>query len=252
MQARLLKYRSLLVSLVVVGIIAMPSAASGTVIPPDDRVPQQAPNPRIVMIARQGVSNWQCTGQIYGPDDVVTAGHCVWPRNGSAYYPETFLVYPGYDANSSPAAPFGFCTATVKRAHASWRVHNNDAYDFGYLKLNCSVGNQTGFFNLSNDAVLGSDRRNIGYPIGAGKPSGASPGTAWRHIERISHSSAGQYGYLIDTSGGHSGGPVFNPANNKTFAIHVKGTGNPWFVGRNAGLRFTSTVVANYGQWGQI
>lgn len=238
----------LLVFLVLLGT----GVASGTPIPPDDRVAQPAPNPRTVLLLRQGVPNWQCTGQLYGANDVITAGHCVWPRNGSDYYPQTFLVYPGYDANSSPAAPHGYCEATVKRAHVNWRVDNNDAYDYGYLKLNCTVGNQTGLFTRSDLPQLGNDRRNIGYPLGSEAPSGATAGTAWRHVERISHSSAGQYGYLIDTSEGHSGGPIFNPANNATYAIHVKGTGNPWFPGRNAGLRFTSTVMANYDQWGQL
>lgn len=107
--------------------------------------------------------------------------------------------------------------------------------------INCVVAAFDGACHCS--VICAADART--------KPSGASPGTAWRHIERISHISAGQYGYLIDTSPGHSGGPVFNPANSKSFAIHVKGTGNPWFAGRNAGLRFTSTVVANYGQWGK-
>ncbi|HEY0698974.1 MAG TPA: hypothetical protein VGD43_14330, partial [Micromonospora sp.] len=54
-------------------------------------------------------SGGRCTGWLYGPDVVGTAGHCVHSGGSGGSWKTNVVVYPGY--NGSGGAPYGSCTA---------------------------------------------------------------------------------------------------------------------------------------------
>jgi glutamyl endopeptidase len=86
----------------------------------------------------------RCTGWLINANTVVTAGHCVHPGGGGSFYPtSSYLVYPGRNGTSSP---YGSCTARWLASVNGWTLNRNDQYDYGVIKLNCSVGNITGWY----------------------------------------------------------------------------------------------------------
>ena len=120
----------------------------------------------VAMITNNG-SQW-CTGFLIGPDTLITAGHCVHPGGaGSTWYPPTALrVYPAYNPSSANPTPFGSCGVTSTMAPAGWTTSADDQYDYGAMKLDCTVGNQTGWFGWwwQPTSLDGQLSKIIGYP----------------------------------------------------------------------------------------
>jgi glutamyl endopeptidase len=55
----------------------------------------------------------------------------------------SFRIYPGRDGALSP---YGVCTARTLFSVIGWTVSANEEYDYGAVKLNCTVGNTVGWF----------------------------------------------------------------------------------------------------------
>jgi glutamyl endopeptidase len=87
----------------------------------------------------------RCSGTLIGPNTVATAGHCVHTGGllGSWRPVSSFRIYPGRDGALSP---YGVCTARTLFSVIGWTVSANEEYDYGAVKLNCTVGNTVGWF----------------------------------------------------------------------------------------------------------
>ncbi len=188
---------------------------------------------------RQGTSaGFICTGWMISPNTVATAAHCLHGGPGKGFS-TNIQIFPGRDAGSNP---FGGCTARSLFVPATWTTRGAQEDDFGAFKLNCSVGNATGWFGYMNLGVINNVNIAItGYP--GDKPSG----TAWSGSGLVIASTAGKVRYVIDTAGGMSGSPVFQPDRTGSLCtgpcalgIHAYGTQN----GSNSGTRINSTVLA--------
>jgi glutamyl endopeptidase len=179
-----------------------------------------------------------CTGWMINANTVATAGHCI--HNGS--WASNVVVYPGRNGSTSP---YGSCTATRLYSVSGWTSSRSPEYDYGAIKLNCSIGNTTGFFGYrySTTSLNGQASYISGYP--GDKPSG----TQWRSDDSVRITDIRRLFYANDTYGGHSGSPVWNNGANCStcgIAIHAYGVGSN---GYNGGTRITQEVFNNLTTW---
>lgn len=223
------------------------SPGAESIIGPDNRV---LVNPTTSFPARATTlvtfSAGRCTGWLIGKDTVVTAGHCVHPGGGGAFYPTaSYRVYPGRNGGSSP---YGSCTARWLASVIGWTVNGDDQYDYGVIKLNCSIGNTTGWYGLfwTTASLTGLPTIINGYP-------GDKPLTQWRANDLVRVTQARRVFYQNDTVGGVSGAPVYyNRAGcgQCSMAVHAYGVyGSPPFSTNNHGTRITQPVFNNLIAW---
>ena len=165
----------------------------------------KAPPRMVVLITYRG-SQW-CTGFMIGEHTVATAGHCVYDIATNLFVDASQLrVYPGYDASKAEAerAPFGSCGVDLVVSNSGWTAGHSDEYDYGALRLTCSVGQQTGWFGwwYQTAPLDGTTSRNFGYPSDRLL-------TQWKSNDRIRVSQDRRLYYGNDTYGGNSGSPIF-------------------------------------------
>ncbi|MFK3980720.1 trypsin-like serine peptidase [Micromonospora sp. NPDC050397] len=185
---------------------------------PDNRIlinpTTSFPARAVVMITRNG--NAHCTGWMYGPDIVATAGHCVNAGGGGAWY-TGLTVWPGRNGGS---APYGSCSVRQLYSVTGWTVSGDEAYDYGAIKLNCTIGYSTGWFGYWWQAasLAGASTLINGYP-------GEKPfGQQWRGdsvARTVAVSQTNQIFYSNDTTGGMSGSPIYQ----------LRAAGSPWCTG---------------------
>jgi glutamyl endopeptidase len=193
----------------------------------------------------KGGQNFICTGWMYSKDTVGTAGHCVHSGGPSGVWHTNVKFYPGKNGAS---LPFGFCTAKRLSSVDGWVKSKLDTYDYGAIKLNCNVGNNTGWFGIFwQNATL------AGFPVQvSGYPGDKTAGTQWSTSGDIGVSEAKKSRYKHDSYGGQSGGPVFQtdrigPSCNGPCvnSIHAYGVQNGW----NSGTRINQEVYNNLILW---
>ncbi len=196
------------------------------------------PNSAIVLINRNG-GLW-CTGWMVGKDTLLSAGHCVTDGAGTWYSGLTFV--PGSNGGN---APFGTCGARNIYAFHGWASGADSNYDTSIVKLNCSVGNSTGWFGTwwQSASLNGTFTRVQGYP-------GDKPSTQWQSYDYVRASSADRLYYQNDTVGGESGSPVWQYRSGPYcsgvcgMGVHTNGSDGT----NNSGTRFTQAKLnAIYG-----
>lgn len=203
------------------------------------------PNRAIVLITRNG--NHHCTGWMISRNTVATAGHCVHSggSSGSWYAASTLRVYPGYDGTG--LGPYGSCTVRNSWSVSGWTVSGSADFDYGAMRINCTIGSTTGWFGLYVPSALTDQNMIIsGYP-------GDKPRTQWTSSDRIRSVTAYRMFYRADTVGGHSGSPLWNDRNgglqtNGAWAIgiHAYGANS---ANMNSGAWLRSPVVTNMINW---
>src|SRR4051794_37604445 len=181
-------------------------------------------NPTTTYPARATVlitfSAGRCTGWLINANTVVTAGHCVHPGGGGSFYPTgSYLVFPGRNGTSSP---YGSCTARWLASVTAWTVNGDDRYDYGAIKLNCSIGNTTGWYGYiwTSASLTGLPTIINGYP-------GDKPLTQWRGTDLVRVTQVQRVFYQNDTIGGQSGAPVYynrSGCGTCAMAVHAYGT----------------------------
>jgi glutamyl endopeptidase len=187
-----------------------------------------------------------CTGWLINANTLATAGHCVHEGFGGSFYPvNTYQVRPGRDGEE---APYGMCTAKALYTVNGWANGGQQDFDYGAIKLNCSVGNQTGWFGYFHQAGThnGQPATVTGYPGDKGGD------TMWTMSGTIAGTLARRLTYTIDTAGGQSGSPVWTTNNANcngpcARAIHAYGVGGS--DTQNSGTRIIQEVANNLTTW---
>lgn len=180
-----------------------------------------------------GSSAGQCTGWFIGKDTVVTAGHCVHSGGTGGKWYSNFKIYPGY---TGIKAPYGYCSAKKAYSTDGWTSNKNDNYDYGILKLNCTVGDKVGWFGFQNLSSVASVPTIInGYP-------GDKPKTQWVSADRVRSYTSYRISYKNDTYGGMSGSPVWYEAGSGPYCIGIHTLGSSSI---NSGTRINTSVFNN-------
>lgn len=222
-----------------------------TILGPDERVrvtPTTAYPARAVVLIT--FASGRCTGWLYGRDIVATAGHCVHTGGSGGSWQTNVRVYPGRDGSS---APYGSCTAKRLYSVTGWTQNRDEKYDYGAIKLNCSIGNTTGWFGYWwQSASLNNLPIQInGYP-------GDKPLTQWKSTGKVAVTQERQVFYQNDTLGGMSGSAVFQnrPAGSSfcvgtcAMGIHAYGLhGSAPHSNNNHGTRIVQAVFNNLVSW---
>ena len=110
--------------------------------------------------------NQWCSGFLIAANTVVTSGHCVYNRTSRRFYDAAAMrVYPGYDSTRANPAPYGVCGARLLVTTNAFISAGSDEYDYGALKLTCTVGQTTGWFGwwYQTAGLNGTQSRNHGY-----------------------------------------------------------------------------------------
>lgn len=192
----------------------------------------------------------RCTGWLYGKDIVATAGHCVHSGGPGGSWKTNVRVYPGRNGSSSP---YGSCTARRLHSVTGWTNSSNEQFDYGAIKLNCTVGNTTGWFGYWwQAATLNNLQTRIsGYP-------GDKPLTQWRSVDKVRVTQTNQIFYFNDTTPGMSGSPIYynRPAGSAfcagqcSMGIHAYGLhGAAPHSNHNHGTRITQAKFNNLKSW---
>lgn len=196
--------------------------------------------------------NFICTGWLVNKNTVVTAGHCVHEgdTSSSSGWSTNVKFYPGRNGSSNP---YGSCSATRLFTVNGWFNDANEEYDYGAFKLNCNIGNTTGYLGYwwQSASLVGVEATPQGYP--GDKPSG----TQWKHVRTVSANSARQTFYQADTAGGQSGCPVLDINRTGSFCkgqcvhtIHAYGLhGSSPHSSNNHGTRINQSVSNNIATW---
>jgi glutamyl endopeptidase len=234
----------------------LPAGAVQTILGPDNRklVADTTAKPaRIVALMTLAGNQW-CTGFMISADTLVTAGHCVYDVAANAFLnPSQIAVYPGYDSSRANPAPYGGCSARLLLSTAGWTVNHSDEYDYGAVKLACTVGQQTGWFGWWHQtaSLNGTQSRNDGY-------ASDKPLSQWKSTDSIRVSEARRLYYANDTYGGNSGSPIFTrraPGASQcggwcAMAVHGYGTYGAYPTGSyNHGVRITKEVSDTFFAW---
>jgi glutamyl endopeptidase len=192
----------------------------------------------------------RCTGWLYGKDIVATAGHCVHTGGSNGAWRTNVRVYPGRNGSSSP---YGSCAARRLHSVDGWTRDGNQEYDYGAIKLNCSIGNTTGWFGYWWQSASLQNLPSIisGYP-------GDKPLEQWRSNDSIRVSQTNKVFYQNDTVGGMSGSAVYyNRPSGSPFCsgvcsmgIHAYGLFNgPPYNTNNSATRITEARFNNLKAW---
>ena len=187
-------------------------------------------------------SSGRCSGNFISKDTVATAGHCVHTGGSGGFYPVTsFRVYPGADGSKTP---YGYCTAKRLYTIAGWANGGNEEYDYGAIKLNCTVGNTVGWFGFSSASPGNLPSIIQGYP-------GDKPLEQWSSSDKVRAVSTRQIFYANDTMGGMSGSGVwYDNKGPMIIGIHAYGAHGSGDHGKyNHGTRITTEVFNNLKAW---
>lgn len=198
-----------------------------------------APGIALIIMWDDAGNTYGCTGYMYGPDIVGTAGHCVHHPDIGGWIASA-RVYP---AQNEQQSPYGYCDVTTAHSVTGWTEDQDVRVDYGALQLDCNVGNTTGWFGTywQTGSYDGSVLAVYGYPNDK-----LPMYTMWGMLGPITDSYDWRLRYKIDTAGGQSGAPVYGPGC-VTFcvgAIHAYGGAD-----YNYATRITESTFNNLVDW---
>ncbi|MEM8919741.1 MAG: trypsin-like peptidase domain-containing protein [Pseudomonadota bacterium] len=158
------------------------------------------------------------TGFLIGPNTLLTAGHCVYPKNRRSL-PDRLEVIPGL---SGDQLPFGGMDASRVSVHPQWQSSFDRSCDVAAVHLPESIGQRLGWFSVGVRAktdLSGRWSHVTGYPGEKAEPR-TDPATGrplpplraaqlWHHATPVIDVSEDRVFYATDTTGGQSGSPIY-------------------------------------------
>ncbi|WGZ94042.1 MAG: trypsin-like peptidase domain-containing protein [Candidatus Thiothrix putei] len=199
-------------------------------------IPASYPERAVALITYNG--NTHCSGWLVSKDTLVTAGHCVHGGGSTGRWGATtaFKVYPGF---SDGYAPYGSCTPRELYSTYGWVTNADSNADIGLIKLDCTVGNSTGYFSYAITDTIDNTAVNInGYP---GDKAGG--GQQWGSKGIVLYATPTKIHYDNDTTGGMSGSPVWVQDSTTAWALGIHTNGeNTLAPGSNSGTRISKEV----------
>lgn len=156
-----------------------------------------------------------CSGSMIAPDTVLTAGHCVF-HNGHGGWATDYRVVPG---RNGILEYFPRCGVVSVLTLKGWMEEQSRAKDLAALKLDCSVGADTGYLGMRPTPADGTVSVTLqGYP-GEAKLRGLQV----RSGDEIRTRHEFSFDHEADTTGGMSGAPVMDD-NGTIIGVHTATT----------------------------
>ena len=193
-------------------------------------------------------NDFLCSGSMISPDTVLTAGHCVHSGTESGHFYSNFKLYPGRNTGS---IPFGECGAIETFALEEWVKAKSSSeareYDLGAIKLNCKIGNETGWFGVK---VLPDTAENVSTTVHGYAGDKTPVGRQWISEGYIIAMEKQKGFYQNDTAGGMSGSPVYSEKDYRIIGVHTNGmhNGEPW-KSNNAFTKITPKLLKEISNW---
>ncbi len=173
------------------------------------------------------------TAFMYGPDEAITAGHCVYSKEHGGFA-KSITVWPGKHGFGLWNNPYGTAKSTSLHTSVQWSTNEDTNYDWGVIELDSSIGNKCGYMSITSTSsnLAGTNAIITGYP-GEYK--------YYQYTSRGNINSSNDYllFYSIDTTSGQSGSPIYYSSNNIVFGIHTTGHGGN---SDNHGTRITQKL----------
>lgn len=153
------------------------------------------------------------TAWLFKADSACTAGHLVYSsRHGG--FATSITIWPGRRNSSQPYGSAYMIGYGIPGAY----VQNEDIkYDYALIKLNTSIGSQTGTLTyVYGYGSVGLDVTISGYP-------GDKLITQWRSSGTINVLTDYIFRYNNDTEDGQSGSPIYVGIFSYVYGIHTRG-----------------------------
>jgi len=201
----------------------------------------------------------RCTGWLYAPNMVATAGHCVYDKtkvtNGS-FDTKGIRVWPGING-STKNAPYGSCGVVKSYVPTGWTSgqsttqQGSEYFDYGAFRLDCNIGATTDYLDYGMyTPTVGQNTRICGYP------KNKALDTQWCSDDKVRAVETYQTFYSNDTCGRMSGAPVmywdgygWSVIAIHTTPIHAQGTTYVNHYSYNHGTSITSAVYNDLSTW---
>ncbi|HEV2888387.1 MAG TPA: trypsin-like serine protease [Jatrophihabitans sp.] len=202
--------------------------------------------------ALDGTPMGRCTGWLYANNMVATAGHCVYDTRlvtGGWFDTKGIRVWPGING-STTNAPYKSCGVVKSYAPTSWTAGQDERFDYGAFRLDCPIGDTTGFLDYGMyPPAVGDFTRVCGYP------RDKALDTQWCSDGHVRATETYQTFYDNDTCIRNSGSPVmyWTPYGYwSVIAIHTTSThGSGNHLAYNHGTSITNTVYTDLSTWGR-
>lgn len=187
-----------------------------------------------------------CSGSLIAPDTVLTAGHCVFSRRYGGWATD-YQILPG---RNGPLEYYPRCGVSSVLTLKGWVEEQDRPKDLAALKLDCSVGADTGYLGVRATPEDGTVFVTLqGYP-GEAKLRGlqVQSGDEIRTLYELS------FEHEADTTGGMSGSPVMDDSG-IIIGVHTATTkGNGWTRDNQIGVvnhatRLTARRLALIQDW---
>lgn len=192
------------------------------------------------------------TGALIGARLVLTAGHNVHFKADGGFM-HNIVVYPGLNGNRQ-TPPFGSVMATRFFTVQAWTEDQDQQFDIGAVVLPTPLGEQAGWLSVgkfTTGTLRNLATTHAGYPTecpdtAADCPDDAS--TMWMDDGNV-RVEPNRLLYVMDTTEGHSGGPVWGNFPDKPDAFQLVGVHNYGFEHENAATRINDAVFARIVEW---
>jgi len=183
-------------------------------------------------------SYWVASGALVDPFHVLTAGHVVHSKSEGGWATEIEFV-PGMDGNY---APFSSAWDVDVRAPSGWVNSQDENYDWALITLDRNVGEWIGWMGYAYEQPDYYPNRVLTL---AGYPDDLDQGLGLYYASDVAtHATDYLLFYLIDSSAGQSGGPVWRyiqaTDEHQIMAVHAYGNKT-----ENQGTRINASVFSD-------